>query len=107
MQAALFLSLAVAVLAVVFALQNNGPTALKFLTWTFQGSLAVVILVSVVAGALASFLAALPGMIKLKWQLRSSRQRVAELEATVARAATPERAAGKEGGKVPQAGFGP
>lgn len=107
MQAALFLSLAVAVLAVVFALQNNAPTALKFLTWTFQSSLAVVILISVAVGALTSFLASLPGMIRLKWHLRSSQKRVAELEEAAARSFAPGLPAGHKGGQAPQAGFGP
>ena len=92
MQALLIISLAMAILAVVFALQNNAPIALNFLTRSFQSSLAVVILVAVAAGVLASYLAALPGMIKLKWHLRSARHRVAELENAAARAAVPTRA---------------
>ena len=58
----------------------------------------MVILVSIVAGALASFLAALPGVIRLKWQLRAARRRIADLEAAAARAATPVPAPGPDVG---------
>lgn len=107
MQALLFVSLAVAALAVVFALQNNSPISLNFFTWSFPSTLAVVILISVVTGAFASFLAALPGLVKLKWQLRSARHQIAGLEAAAARAAAPGPAAGREkvGGR--ETGFGP
>lgn len=107
MQAWLFISLVMAILAVGFALQNNSPTVLSFFSWTFQSSLAAVILISVAAGALASFLAAVPGTIKLKWHLRAARRRIAELEAAAARAATPGGGAGREREHVSEVGLGP
>jgi uncharacterized integral membrane protein len=108
MQILLFVSLAVAILTVVFALQNNAPTSLGFLSWTFESSLAVVILVAVAAGALVSFLAALPGMVRLKWHLRSARQRIAQLEAAIAKAGVPARGGGaREHGPGPEVGAGP
>jgi len=96
---ALFAALAVAALATAFALQNNSPVALSFIVWTFQSSLAVVIMVTVVAGAIASFLASLPGMVRLKLHLRTAQHRVAELEAAVAKTAVPAPTAG--GGHAP------
>ena len=108
MQILLFVSLAVAILTVVFALQNNAPASLGFLSWTFESSQAVVILVAVAAGALVSFLAALPGMIRLKWHLRAARQRVAQLEALVAKAGVPAHGGGnRERGPGPEIGAGP
>ena len=81
MQAFVIVSLVVAILAVIFALQNNTPTTLQFLSWKFEGSLALVILLAVAAGALVSFFAALPSLLRLKWHLRSHKRRLAELEA--------------------------
>jgi len=107
MQALLFVSLAVSILAVVFALQNNAPTALSFLSWKFESSLAVVILVAVAVGALVSLFAALPGKIRLKWQLRSARNRIAELEAAAARGGAPARSTTSERGADPEFGSGP
>lgn len=107
MQILLFVSLGVAILTVIFALQNNAPTTLGFFTWTFEGSLAVVILVAVVAGAFASFLAALPGMLRLKWHLRSARSRIAQLESALAKAGLPAHPPAPERGPGPEAGGGP
>jgi len=81
MQAFVIVSLVVAILTVIFALQNNTPTTLQFLSWKFEGSLALVILLAVAAGALVSFFAALPSLLRLKWHLRSHKRRLAELEA--------------------------
>lgn len=106
MQGWLFISLVMAILAVGFALQNNLPTTLSFFSWTFESSLATVILISVAVGALASFLAALPGTIKLRWHLRSARQRIAQLEAVAARTATPGGAV-RDPGRAPEVGLGP
>lgn len=81
MQAYVIVSLIVALLAVVFALQNNIPTAVHFLAWKFEGSLALVILVATAAGALISFFASLPALLKIKWHLRHHKKRLAEMEA--------------------------
>ena len=107
MQVALFAALAVAVLAVVFALQNNAPVALSFLAWSFQSSLAVVIMIMVVGGALASFLASLPGMVRLKLQLRAAHRRAAELETALAKAAVSAPAPSGEQEPGAPAGSGP
>lgn len=80
MQAFMLVSLLVAILAVAFALQNNAPATLNFLSWKFEGSLALVILCAVAAGALMSFFASLPSLLRLKWDLRNHRKRLAERE---------------------------
>ncbi len=103
MQLALFAALAVAGLAVVFALQNNALVTLSFIAWTFQSSLAVVLMVTLVAGAFASFLASLPGMVRLKMHLRTANHRVAELEAAVAKAAVAAPAGAGEQAPGPKA----
>lgn len=50
-------SLIVAVIAlavvVLFSVQNSGPVAVSFLFWRFEASLAVVITLSLLSGALA------------------------------------------------------
>lgn len=100
---ALFAALAVAGLAVVFALQNNALVALSFIAWSFQSSLAVVIMVTLAAGACASFLASLPGMVRLKMRLRAANHRIAELETAVAKAAVAAPAASGEQAPGPAA----
>lgn len=80
----LFLSLVVAAISVIFALQNNETVEITFLVWTFEASLALVVLVSLALGALISFLASTPTMIRKDMTNRTMRKRVTELEASVA-----------------------
>ncbi len=60
MQVSLIFALLVAALAIVFALQNGIPTTITFMTWTFQGSLALILLIALGVGALISLLVFLP-----------------------------------------------
>ena len=84
MQIFLFGALAVSLIAVVFALQNFVPVTVAFLWWTFQGSLALVLFVAFVVGALASFLASLPAMVKSRRSRARHRKDMAALEASLA-----------------------
>lgn len=52
MQLILILGIIVAIAAVVFALQNNLPVVVAIALWRFEGSLALVLLVSLGLGAL-------------------------------------------------------
>lgn len=104
MQALVFLALGVAILTVVFAFQNNAPTSIQLFAWKFEGSLALVILVAVLAGALTSFLASLPSILRLKWQLRACRKTLAERERA---AAAPPPSTPRPVPPVPPQGGGP
>jgi uncharacterized integral membrane protein len=69
-QAALILSLILAIAVAVFAIQNAGPTTLRFGFWSVETSLVVVILVAVAAGAAVASLLGLPGWIRDRRRLR-------------------------------------
>jgi uncharacterized integral membrane protein len=84
MQIFLFGALALSLLAVVFALQNIVPVTVTFMNVQFEGSLALVLFVAFVAGALVSFLASVPTLVKGRWAGHDLRRRVAELEAGLA-----------------------
>jgi len=78
-----FLMALVGAAAAVFALQNVDPVVIRFLGWRIEGApLAMVIMVSVLAGIV---LTALIGLIQ-QWKLRS---RVRQLEQRLAHAAAP------------------
>jgi uncharacterized integral membrane protein len=81
MQVFLFFALIIAILAIIFAIQNNSPTDVSFFLWQFKGSLALVLLISMAVGALVSFLASLPTNVKIRWTLRNQRKRLTDLEA--------------------------
>ena len=84
MQIFLFFALFIAVLAVVFAVQNTAPVIVSFVIWKFNGSLALVLLVSLAAGALISFFVSLPGNLKTRWTIRQQKKKLNELEANLA-----------------------
>ena len=81
MQVFLFVALGVALVAVMFALQNIVPVTVAFLTWTFEGSLALVLFVALIVGALVSVLASVPTLVKGRWAAASLKKRIAALEA--------------------------
>lgn len=54
----LIVVLVVLAVVVFFSIQNAKPVAVIFFFWTFEASLAMVILASVVAGALMTFIVA-------------------------------------------------
>jgi uncharacterized integral membrane protein len=75
-----FIALLAAAIA-VFALQNNAPTAVRFLLWAREGTpLATVILLSVAAGIV---LVGLPLWVD-RWRLRSRVRALEEQLATLA-----------------------
>ena len=76
-------SFLIAILAVIFALQNTAAVTITFLLWQIQGSLALVLLVSLFAGVLMCFFATLPALLKDKWTARSNRKRLTEMEAAL------------------------
>jgi putative membrane protein len=86
MQIFLFIALLISVVAVIFAVQNNTPTTVSFAVWKTDGSLALVLLVAVVAGSLISFFVSLPSNLKTRWTIRQQRKKLTELETSLATA---------------------
>lgn len=114
MQVFLFVALGVALVAVMFALQNIVPVTVTFLTWTFEGSLALVLFAALIVGALVSVLASVPTVVKGKWAAAGLKKRIAALEAElkdtrVKLEATRTRtsAAPRSPGPGPEPGAGP
>jgi len=81
MQIFIILALAIAIIAVIFALQNLSVVTVSFLFWSINGSLALVLLVTLAAGVVISFLASLPGLINGKWTVSGQRKKLSTLEA--------------------------
>lgn len=118
MQLILIVGIIGAIGAVVFALQNNSPVVVTLALWTFEGSLALVLLVSLGLGALLAGLLSSPAVIRGQWslgrlrirvnelerQLAEEQQRQRDLEAELARLA-PETAAAKPAAEKPYVGL--
>jgi hypothetical protein len=69
---------------VIFALQNSAITQVTFLTWHFDSSLALVLLIALAAGALISFLFSLPANLRARWSIRQQRKKLNDMEARLA-----------------------
>lgn len=84
MQLILILGIIVAIAAVVFALQNNLPVVVAIALWRFEGSLALVLLVSLGLGALIAGLLSSPAVIRGQWTMGRLRKQLADLERQLA-----------------------
>jgi len=84
MQLIMVLGIAIAIAAVIFSLQNNAPVVVTLAGWTFEGSLALVLLIALGLGALIAGLLSSPAVIGGRWSTGRLRKRVAELERQLA-----------------------
>ncbi len=70
--------------AVAFSLQNSEPIILNFFSWTFQGSLVVVLLTALACGVLLSMVASVPSFIKKSRLITKQQKTITELEQKLA-----------------------
>jgi len=80
MQIYLILALAIAVLAVIFAVQNTDPVSVDFIIWQFNSSLALVMIISMLIGVLISILLSSPSMVKNSWTIRKLNKKLSDME---------------------------
>ena len=73
-------SLILAALAVIFAVQNNAISTVRFFSWQFQQSAGVIVLIAFVAGAFASAIFYLPTHLRNHWRIRKHTKHISELE---------------------------
>lgn len=84
MQLILIVGIIIAIGAVIFALQNNTPVMVTLAFWSFEGSLALVLLVSLGLGALIAGLLSSPAVIRGQWTAHRLRNQVTDLERQLA-----------------------
>ncbi len=78
------ISILIAIVAVIFAVQNSAPTTIKFLVWENEVPLAVGLLLAVLLGAMISLFASLPSIIRSKVTLRKQKKSMTDLETSQA-----------------------
>ncbi len=76
----LIIALVIAVLAVVFALQNSMLVTISFFHWTVSGSLSLVLLATLAIGVLIGLLVLVPSLLKKTFKSSSQRKRIDALE---------------------------
>jgi len=80
MQLWLIMAIVIAMLVVIFALQNAIPITVSFLTWKFESSLALILLITIALGALMSLLVSVPSKIKKIKIILNQKKKIQELE---------------------------
>ena len=83
MQLMLILGIVFAIGAVVFALQNNVAIIVTFAVWQFEGSQALVLLLTLGVGALIAGLVSSPTVIRRQWEVTRMRRQIVDLERKV------------------------
>jgi putative membrane protein len=74
------LGLVLGALAVIFAFQNSDIISVVFMGWHIDGSLSVILALSVLTGILIALLLTLPELITNYFQYRSLRKKNLELQ---------------------------
>ncbi len=69
MRALVVLALALALLVTIFAVQNYQVTPIQFLFWQVEGSLALVLMLTLILGILIGVLLMLPGSIRRRLEV--------------------------------------
>jgi uncharacterized integral membrane protein len=77
-------ALILALLVTVFAVQNNQPTPISFLFWSIEGSLALVLMITLVLGIVIGVLLMVPGSVRNRLQVGDLQRSVHSLEQEVA-----------------------
>jgi len=80
MQILLIFSLIIAFLVVLVALQNVDPVTIRFLVWETRGTLAMVLIITLLAGALLSYLTTLPAQVRRRLLISQQQNQIAELQ---------------------------
>lgn len=76
----LIIALLIAIIAVIFALQNTAMVTVAFFAWQFEQSLALVLLITVIVGVIIGVLTVLPGTIRNRWRLSGQKKKLDALD---------------------------
>jgi lipopolysaccharide assembly protein A len=80
MQRSLIIALILAILVVIFALQNSDPVTVKLWFWVVQSSVALVMLIILLIGAILGVLFSLPGIFKRNKKIEELEENLRKLE---------------------------
>jgi uncharacterized integral membrane protein len=80
-------ALILALLVTVFAVQNNKTITISFIFWSIEGSLALVLMITLVFGIVIGVLLMAPGSVRNRLQIVGLQRSVRSLEEEKANAA--------------------
>ncbi|MFI5217962.1 MAG: lipopolysaccharide assembly LapA domain-containing protein [Bacteroidia bacterium] len=70
----------IAILAVIFALQNAVSVQIKFLAWSLNCSMALLLIIVLATGLAVGMLVLTPAMMRKNSTIKSGNKKIAELE---------------------------
>ena len=79
-QSFLIAALGLAILTVIFALQNPIPIGVTVLVWKFEGSPALVLMLTSTLGVLVSLLVSIPAIVRRRSAISNRQKKIDELE---------------------------
>lgn len=74
-------ALIISLIAILFALQNSYTIPVSFLVWQFDGSLALVLLLTLALGVVIGLLVSIPTILKRGWKSSTQKRQLNKLEA--------------------------
>ncbi|MBP9710707.1 MAG: LapA family protein [Candidatus Pacebacteria bacterium] len=80
----LLLGVFLGIISVIFVAQNTDVVTVSFLTWQLEGSLALILFLAIISGALIILLVLLPSFIKDVFSISSLRRQKRKLEEELA-----------------------
>jgi putative membrane protein len=84
------LALLVAIAIVLFASQNSAIVTVSFLSFHYNGSLALILIVVFALGLLAGILISIPSLLRKSSDLREQKRRIKQLDESISRNTTSE-----------------
>jgi uncharacterized integral membrane protein len=79
------LALLIALVIILFALQNSALVTVSFLSFHYTGSLALILVVVFTSGLLTGILISIPSLLRKNSDLREQKKRVKQLEESITR----------------------
>ena len=99
----LILALLLAIIVTIFAVQNNEPVDVSFLTFELNGSLALVLMITLTLGIIIGLLVSAPASLRRRMEIGGLKKNVRQMEKdlTTAREATIVSTAPKAESHIP------
>ena len=81
----LIIALIIALVAIIFALQNADPVTVKLFIWQPTFSMALILVVTLIIGIVAGLLFNAPGIYKKNKVVSAQKKRILELESEISK----------------------
>ena len=88
MKFSIFLSVIIAILSLVFAFQNNDTVFVTFFQYSFEGSLALIIIAAMLIGFIVGTLLMLPSLVSARIESKRQKKDIVRIEKELSESGT-------------------